>query len=196
MSKVFCLGLGKTGTTSMAVALSKLGYKVAGYHDFRDFAKDKDVTFDALRARAKTIDFDAAQDDPWPSLYKFLDEDFPGSKFIHVERPADRWIKSAVTDYETHDNEIHRLIFGTLNPVGHEDMWRDAYIAHNQAVRAHFEGREDYLYLRLEDVGWEPICAFLGKPVPGEPWPHANKKSTKYVMKLWWKIRDRLFPID
>lgn len=34
-------------------------------------------------------------------------------------------------------------------------------------------GRERLLEWTVED-GWEPLCEFLGKPVPNEPFPHVN----------------------
>lgn len=33
--------------------------------------------------------------------------------------------------------------------------------------------RERLLEWTVED-GWEPLCEFLGKPVPNEPFPHVN----------------------
>lgn len=33
--------------------------------------------------------------------------------------------------------------------------------------------QERLLEWTVED-GWEPLCEFLGKPVPDEPFPHAN----------------------
>lgn len=42
----------------------------------------------------------------------------------------------------------------------------------------------------MED-GWEPLCRFLGKEVPDEPFPHANATGSPYkgredaVMKQW-----------
>lgn len=33
--------------------------------------------------------------------------------------------------------------------------------------------KERLLEWSVED-GWEPLCSFLGKPVPGEPFPHVN----------------------
>lgn len=33
--------------------------------------------------------------------------------------------------------------------------------------------KERLLEWTVED-GWEPLCAFLGKPVPDEPFPHVN----------------------
>lgn len=35
----------------------------------------------------------------------------------------------------------------------------------------------------IED-GWEPLCKFLGKPVPDTPFPHANALSSG------WKARE------
>ena len=34
--------------------------------------------------------------------------------------------------------------------------------------------KEDLLVWNLED-GWEPLCTFLGKPIPESPIPHDNK---------------------
>jgi hypothetical protein len=41
--------------------------------------------------------------------------------------------------------------------------------------------------LQIEDLGWEPLCKFLGKPVPDVPFPHMNdaasiEKTEIYVM--------------
>lgn len=33
--------------------------------------------------------------------------------------------------------------------------------------------KERLLEWSVED-GWEPLCRFLGKPIPDEPFPHAN----------------------
>ena len=36
------------------------------------------------------------------------------------------------------------------------------------------------------DEGWEPLCGFLDKPVPDEPFPHANSVGSG------WKAREEL----
>lgn len=36
------------------------------------------------------------------------------------------------------------------------------------------------------DEGWEPLCAFLGKEVPDEPFPHAN------AVGGGWKAREEM----
>ena len=42
-TKVFCIGFHKTGTTSMAVALKQLGYKVTGPNGVNDPDIEKNV---------------------------------------------------------------------------------------------------------------------------------------------------------
>lgn len=33
--------------------------------------------------------------------------------------------------------------------------------------------KDQLLEWKVED-GWEPLCKFLGKPIPDEPFPHTN----------------------
>lgn len=51
---------------------------------------------------------------------------------------------------------------------------RYVYAEHNAMVRGLMKGREgEFLEWSVED-GWEPLCEFLGKPVPDVPFPSAN----------------------
>ena len=45
--------------------------------------------------------------------------------------------------------------------------------------------KERLLVMRLGD-GWEPMCNFLGKPVPDEPFPRANDSQAvdKFIRNL------------
>ena len=40
--------------------------------------------------------------------------------------------------------------------------------------------------------GWEPLCKFLGKPIPSEPVPHLNKKENfkNQIEKLIEELKD------
>jgi len=42
--------------------------------------------------------------------------------------------------------------------------------------------KERLLEWTVED-GWEPLCAFLGKEIPAEPFPHANASGGEYEKK-------------
>ena len=47
------------------------------------------------------------------------------------------------------------------------------YERHNQDVRDAFAESDRFLEFEVAQ-GWEPLCAFLDKPVPDEPFPRVN----------------------
>lgn len=196
-TKVFCIGFHKTGTSSLGVALGKLGYSVVGFYPFRHLAAQDAVSREEIEALAleEAAKHDAAQDSPWPILYRQMDQAFPGSKFIHITRNRDAWINSAVKDFGKNPNAMRKLIYGAPFPRGNEEIWLERYDKHNADVRAYFEGRSnDFISLDLEkgEVTWDTICPFLGEPVPDLPWPHANKRSEKKRKMKVYKILDKL----
>lgn len=193
--KVFGVGFQKSGTTTLGSMLSTLGYKVAGYHSFRDFAYYSDLTWDILETRALEVmeNYNAAKDTPWPLLYPLLDRHFPGSKFIHVIRDPEAWVASAVRDFADHPNAVHRLIYGSPYPEGHEQVWLERYTRHNAETAAYFKGRDnDYLQLHLEELNYVRLCSFLGKPLISSEPPQANTRLKKKLKMLWWKVKSRV----
>ncbi len=68
--------------------------------------------------------------------------------------------------------------------------------SHNEHVRS-VVPKSNLLEFRAPD-GWGPLCDFLGKPVPNEPYPHLNdgsmmiarqKLATREVLKkVSWRI--------
>ena len=50
-----------------------------------------------------------------------------------------------------------------------------AFLAHSDAVQAAVPA--DRLLVYQVKEGWEPLCAFLGKPVPDEPFPRTNDRG-------------------
>ena len=190
--KVFGIGFQKTGTTTLGVVFDRLGYRVAGYNEFRHLAGRETLDFAEVEALALEIaqSVDAAKDSPWPILYQSLDRAFPGSKFIHVTRDTEAWITSAVKDFGDHPNAIRGVIYGSRFPKGNEAEWIARYERHNAEVRAYFADRpEDCLFLRLEDgISVERICDFLGEPPIAMPAPRANTRLKKKLKTLWWRL--------
>lgn len=190
--KVFGIGFQKTGTTTLGVILDRLGYRTAGFNEFRDMARRDTVTFEEVEARAMELmaGHDAAKDSPWPILFRSLDRAFPGSRFIHVTREPDAWIRSAVKDFGEHHSALRQLIYGSAHPKGNEAAWLERYERHNREVREYFADRpEDFLSLRLEDgVTFEKICPFLGEPMVAEGSPRANTWLKKKVKMAWWRL--------
>ena len=91
--KVFGLGFHKTGTSTLAAALHKLGYSVCGQqNDHAQKMISGDIDFFIQMAKS----YDAFEDDPWHLIYKEMDEAFPKSKFILTYRDTDKWYKSCL----------------------------------------------------------------------------------------------------
>lgn len=182
--KVFCIGFHKTGTTSLAVALKVLGYRVTGPNGTKDPDIESKVHAMADRLSAQ---YDAFQDNPWPILYRQMDDKWPNAKFILTRREPDAWIRSQVKDFGLRTTPMRQWIYGAGCPEGNEQRYLARYRQHNDDVLAYFAERPgDLLILDLEDgIDWPDLCAFLGRPVPDTPFPHANKASLSRKIKNW-----------
>jgi len=183
-AKVFCIGFHKTGTTSLEVALEMLGYRVTGPNGTKDpdIAEKVHAMADELVAR-----YDAFQDNPWPILYREMDQKYPGSKFILTMRSAESWIASQVRDFGRRETPMRQWIYGVGCPEGNEDIYVARYEKHNREVLEYFKDRPgDLLILDLPSGdGWPELCGFLDVPEPGEAFPHANKASVSRRIKNW-----------
>src|SRR4051812_14602679 len=96
--KVFCIGLNKTGTTSMKKVLENFGYKL----NIQREAEMLSVEY-SKRNFKPVIDHcltaDAFQDAPFSFPYTFviLDHYFPNAKFVLTVRDStEQWYKSMV----------------------------------------------------------------------------------------------------
>ena len=182
-AKIFGIGFHKTATTSLAQALSKLGYRVCGPFGI----KDRNIQTKVYEiAFAKVEEYDAFQDNPWPIIYKELDQKYPGSKFILTTRPTDKWIKSAIKYFGSKNTPMRKWIYGVGNPKGNEDIYIERYERHNREVQEYFQNRpDDLLVISLtEGEGWEKLCPFLGKEIPEFSFPHANKIKDRNKLRI------------
>jgi hypothetical protein len=193
-AKVFCIGFQKTGTTSLELALRRLGYRVHSIFG-------KDLPLEALRAQyvARGLEiaarYDAVEDMPWPLMFRELDAAFPGARFVLTWRDTDRWLASICSHFGRSPAVLQQLTYGAdaPYPVGHEARYRAVYDAHNAAVRAYFRDRPgDLLEINLgRGDGWPALCGFLGLPVPDEPFPHVNDTRTRRSLAQRLKKRMR-----
>lgn len=176
-TKVFCIGFHKTGTTSLAVALRKLGYRVTGPNGVHDPDIDKNALFMAYDLVKK---FNAFQDNPWPVIYKELDAKYPGSKFILTIRDSEHWINSQIRHFGLNETPMRKWIYGVGCPEGNEAVYIQRFEEHNKNVIEYFKDRpQDLLVLDLaKGDGWKKLCSFLGTDIPNTAFPHANKART------------------
>ncbi|KAN0123018.1 hypothetical protein V8E51_001344 [Hyaloscypha variabilis] len=67
-----------------------------------------------------------------------------------------------------------------------------SYDMHNQWVRDEAAKRGKVVLDWQAEDGWKPLCAFLGKPVPGFPFPHLNDQRSMMILKAILTIRGLL----
>lgn len=170
-ARVFGAGFHRTGTSSLRAALERLGYRVCGSvaTEEPDIAKRaREIAFGLLDG------YDAFVDNPWPILYRELDEACPGSRFILTTRPSDAWIRSVSRFFGAKTTPMREWIYGAGSPLGNEARYVERFERHNAEVREYFRDRPgDFLVLRIaEGEGWRELCGFLGHEIPPEPFPH------------------------
>jgi hypothetical protein len=188
-TKVFGIGFHKTATTSLANALGYLGYRVTGpnWVDNPNIAEDVyQIAFEFANR------FDAFQDNPWPILYKELDQEFPGSKFILTLRPSGEWIRSVVKHFDERETPMREWIYGVGRPKGNENVYIARYERHNREVLEYFKDRsEQLLVLNITaGEGWTKLCPFLGEQIPPIGFPRANTASERDKLRK----RDSFLP--
>ncbi len=184
--KVFGIGLSRTGTKSLTLALQMLGLRAQHW-------------INALTSHMLDGTDAASLDaiiDGWPSdNFERLAEDYPDALFVVTERERGSWSRS----FHEHWRRVHSVASldelrsrlddpATLCP--HGEQWRevegrlyashlsaeDAYEAHCQRVSAFFASKPNRL-LRLpleHPEPWALLCPFLGLPVPNAPYPHLS----------------------
>jgi len=183
-SKIFGVGLNKTGTTTLGLMGRVLGLRCKSCD--RGLLEDFVVRKDFTRIEETVRDHDLFEDWPWPLIYRDLDRMYPGSKFIlTARRSPEAWLESLKKhSMRTHPTRHHRkLAYGFPYPHGRERDHLEFYRRHNDEVRAYFEGRrENFIELCWEKGdGFRELCGFLGCEVPDTPMPHANRGADKPV---------------
>jgi Sulfotransferase domain len=186
--KVFCIGFHKTGTTSLGRALELLGYRVVGATGVNDpdIGEHVHALADQMLER-----YDAFQDNPWPLIYRYLDERCPGSKFILTVRSPEAWIRSQVEHFGLTETPMRQWIYGAGCPQGHEELYLRRFRSHGEEVRRYFAERpRDLLVMDLaRGDGWEQLCPFLGVAVPAVEFPFANKAGDR--KRLLYRLKQQ-----
>jgi hypothetical protein len=183
--KVFCIGLGKTGTTSLAKALEYMGFHVGRRQIiFKQHLPSVELIDSIKSSRYDKIFkilpfFDAFVDNPWPLLYKELASREPQAKFILTTREEESWLKSVLTYFGNSHSEFRKLVYGESSPKSNETLYLNRYRKHNQEVIEYFNSLPNrLLVLPLEEQGkWQLIANFLGTNAPNIDYPITNKTN-------------------
>lgn len=191
--KIFCIGFHKTGTTSLAFALRILGFRVTGPNG----VNDPDIANNVYSmAESLVSEYDAFQDNPWPIIYKEMDQKYPNCKFILTIRSSESWIRSSVRHFGHRETPMRKWIYGVGCPAGNEEIYLKRFNNHYKEVPDYFKHRpNDLLLLDLaKGDGWDLLCPFLETDIPKMPFPHANKASDreKKARRLSVKLKKKV----
>jgi len=194
--QVIGAGVGRTGTNSLKLALEHLGYGPC--HHMSEIIANMPTQLPLWqRATQGPADwgatyagYNSAVDWPTASYYRELLAAYPKAKFILSVRDAEAWVESfSGTIYKLWDGkddapEAMRpwLAWGeiVLMKAGLAHGLDKAGLAafferHNAAVKATIPADQLLIYQVKE--GWGPLCAYLGEPVPAEPFPRTNDRQ-------------------
>jgi hypothetical protein len=163
---IFGIGLPRTGTNSLIRALRNLGYQIEGYGPYAD-------RYSRIAGKDGALDGTVCVD------YPFLDELYPGSKFICTTRDIEHWIESSLKMLHRpnagYDPKNREAVYGRCFP----DRYDLAHLhkRHYESVANYFADREgDVLYMDVtRGDGYDVLCPFLDKPVIDRKFPHKYK---------------------
>lgn len=183
VKKIFGIGLNKTGTTSLRVALRALGYQHLDRRP-RLMRHWRRKEYEALIAA--TREFESFDDWPWPLIVPQLLEEYgEDARFILTRRASpQRWLESIKTHSERTSPFRHprRAIYGHDYPHGREASYLNVYNRHLEQTKKLFTQRGlEHLLLEVSwdgGDGWDELCGFLGQRRPARPFPHANDRRT------------------
>lgn len=206
-SKVFCIGLNKTGTTSIGKALEDLGYilgdEVQGQKLMYSYSNRN------LRKIAKFCrTAEAFQDTPFSLKYTFivLDNYFDNARFIlSVRDSAEEWYQSLVKfhtkllgkregnipkyhEMRAFKRPFNRNLWMNMqeiydvdkdNPYN-EDKLISYYCEHNAKVKDYFKNKNNIVVINLKNKNsYKKMCAFLGTKPKYNRFPWLNKTTDK-----------------
>lgn len=193
-------GFGRTGTASLKLALERLGFGPC-HHMHEVFANPPQVPHWQAVAAGKAVDWDTvfagyrSQVD-WPGahVWRELAAHYPNAKVIHSVRPEESWWRSfsstigrlavkrdSLPPLPPHVAEmlqagitmVQEQTFGC--PADDREGVLAAYRKREAEVRAEIPPTRLLVFDVAE--GWEPLCRFLGLPVPDEPFPKVNSSE-------------------
>lgn len=191
-TRIFGIGLHKTATTSLHMALKILGFK-SGHWQNAHWAKAIWREMNQAGKSPTLEKFYALSDLPIPLLFRRLDAAYPGSKFILTTRDEWKWLDSverhwspAFNKFRTQwDNDpfshrVHQILYGRSD--FHSKTFLARYRRHNAEVMEYFKDRpSDLLVMDMETCsGWKELCGFLGALIPREPYPSQYVTNTEY----------------
>jgi hypothetical protein len=198
--KIFCVGLNKTGTSSLHKAFTILDIKSVHFmgaekKNIKDVIQSNYLAGDNILKGLEH--YDAFSD--WDlgattiDIVKEFDKQYPNSKFILNIRDLESWLNSREKHVKRNQKRKRKEPEADINWLTVDrDGWTTQFTNHYNEVNKHFKGREDELLVFdvTKGDGWEKLCPFLELPIPATPFPKQNVAAHK--TSLFWKILTKL----
>jgi hypothetical protein len=192
--KIFGIGLSRTGTTSLAVALAIKGHRSVHWpHDA--ITRRELLTYYAHAGELNlTIadNNDCITDTPIASVYRELSSMYSDSHFILTIRDENDWLDSCerfwsnviegvyalgTPAYARYVQAVNERVYGRRD--FNREAFHAAYNSHIDGVLSWFKTDPSCLVVTnlCAGDGWSKICPFLGIPTPRHPFPHYNRHA-------------------
>ena len=191
-------GFGRTGTMSTKQALEQIG--LGRCHHMLEVLENSDqlLKWKAVAA-GEPIDwhdvfagYQSQVDWPGAAVWQHTIRAFPEAKVVHTERPEEDWWNSFSVTISKFFNVAPELdmpphfkdVFETMSEWFLKSTFEDhtdrasaivAYRRNNQMVREMVA--PDRLLIFNVAEGWEPLCKFLGCPIPETPFPRTHPRD-------------------
>jgi hypothetical protein len=166
--RVIGAGMGRTGTTSLKIALETLlGRPCFHYLEYRSHPKLMEPWLELVGALVILSVRDTQS--WWDSMHALLlhrEEEWKRPEFITPERR--KFL------------EFEETLFGLAGENFSEESEKAYFETHNQRVLDYAESDESFrrrLLVWNVKEGWGPLCRALDLPEPDMPFPHANKRE-------------------
>jgi hypothetical protein len=182
--KVFGIGLSRTGTTSLAQALTLLGIDTAHWTNPLTHQVISDIDM---------FLFGACTDCCVSPEFEKLSYLYPNARFVLTRRPIETWVESFWRHHEriswVRDMDGFRRAYGRrafrdaaieFALYAHHSDVTQSYVAFERRVEAFFADKPAGRLLKLDlfaGQGWAELCEFLEKPVPDAPFPKLNSSA-------------------
>lgn len=191
-------GFGRTGTLSLKTALEILGYAPC-YHMVEVFEHPEHIPLwhEATKGAAPWDEifagYRATADWPACNFWRQLLDHYPTAKVILTVRDPQKW-------YDSVRQTIYKATQAAppddAPPVRKAQQAMAAQLIWQQTFDGRIEDREhaiavferhnadvqatvppEQLLVFSAAQGWEPLCEFLGCPIPEEPFPNVNSSA-------------------
>ena len=197
--RVIGAGFGRTGTSSLKLALEQLGFGPC-HHMFELWEHPEQLPHWQAAARGEGPDwtevfagYESQIDWPGARFWRELAEHFPDARVILSIRDEDSWYESVQSTIvplararalagTAHMRAVAEMAYEVIAQQIFDGKLADrahaisVFRRHNAEVQRTIPANRLLTYQVSE--GWRPLCRFLGVAEPETPFPHSNRRET------------------